>query len=83
MQLMLLNPGTDGIFTEPSHPLLIQIAIPEIHSALRDFKLQYEYKSSEKIFYVQVNGQTNRLICSSAENTDRLIGVNASFAILD
>ncbi len=83
LQLTLLNPGTDGIITEPSHPLLVQILIPEMHAALQQFKLEYTYKSSEKIFYVKVGTETNRIICASMESTDRLIGVNASFVIAD
>ncbi len=83
LQLASLNPGTDGILTEPNFPLLTQILIPEIHAALKEFGLAYTYKATENIFYVEIEGQINRLICKSMENYDRLIGINASFIILD
>ncbi len=83
LQLALLNPGTDSIITEPNHPLLTQILLPEMHTALREFQIPYTYKAGEKIFYLNVNGQENRIICASAENYERLIGVNASAVLMD
>ncbi len=83
LQLALLNPGTDSIITEPNHPLLVQILLPEMHKALKEFNIPYVFKAGEKIFYLTTNGQTNRIICASAENVDRLIGINASAVILD
>ncbi|HID70449.1 MAG TPA: hypothetical protein EYP35_08345, partial [Desulfobacterales bacterium] len=83
LHLALLNPGTDLIATEPNFPLLIQILIPEVHSALREFGLSYKFKATEQTFYVHINGETNRLICKSMENYDRLIGINASGIVLD
>ncbi len=83
LQLASLNPGTDLIATEPNFPLLSQILIPEIHDALKQFGLKYTYKATENIFYVEIDGQVNRLICKSMENYDRLIGINASGIVLD
>ena len=83
--LMLLNPETDGIITEPNFPLLTQILIPEMHKALADFGLSYEYRSGDGIFEVLLPGYKipNRLICKSMEGYERLIGISASFCILD
>lgn len=92
LQLASLNPGTDLIICEPNFPLLVQILIPELHTALREFGLDYTYKATESTFFVRfetVNEEgervmtTNRLICKSLENYDRLIGINASAVILD
>ncbi len=83
LQLAALNPGTDGIVTEPNFPLLAQILIPEMHKALKEFGLKYSYKSTENIFYVEIAGRISRIICKSMEKYDRLIGINASFIILD
>lgn len=83
IQLATLNPGCDGIITEPNYPLLTQILIPEMHDALRFFGFKYIYKASESIFYVEIDGQTTRIICKSLERYDRLIGINAAWAIAD
>lgn len=92
LQLASLNPGTDLIVCEPNFPLLVQILLPELHAALKEFGLSYTYKATEQTFFVDfehtdANGdittKTNRLICKSLENYDRLIGINASGIILD
>jgi len=83
LQLASLNPGCDGIITEPNFPLLGQILIPEMHAALQQAGLQYIFKSSENIFYVELEGQTTRIICKSMERYDRLIGINAAWVIAD
>lgn len=83
LQLASLNPGVDGIITEPNFPLLGQILIPEMHAALQQAELQYVFKSSENIFYVEIEGKTTRIICKSMERYDRLIGINAAWIIAD
>jgi len=92
IQLASLNPGTDLIVCEPNFPLLVQILLPELHAALKQFGLSYTYKATEQTFFVdfeEMDGdgniviKTNRLICKSLENYDRLIGINASGIILD
>lgn len=83
LQLAALNPGCDGIITEPNFPLLAQILIPEVHAALREFGLSYTYKATENIFYVEIGDKVTRIICKSMEKYDRLIGINAAWIILD
>jgi len=83
LQLASLNPGCDGIITEPNFPLLGQILIPEMHAALQQAGLQYIFKSSENIFYVEIDNRTTRIICKSMERYDRLIGINAAWVIAD
>lgn len=92
IQLASLNPGTDSIICEPNFPLLVQILLPEMHAALQQFGLSYTYKATESTFFVnfeevlesgEVVIKTNRLICKSLENYERLIGINASAIILD
>lgn len=81
--LMLLNPGADGIVTEPNYPLLTQILIPEMEAALEQFGIPYRYNKQDGIFYCHVEGKQTRVICKSMENYDRLIGVNAAWVIMD
>lgn len=81
--LALLNPGADGIVTEPNFPLLTQILIPEMEVALAEFGIPFTYNKAEGIFYCRVEGQKTRIICKSMERYDRLIGINAAWIILD
>ncbi len=83
VQLASLNPGCDGIITEPNFPLLTQILVPEMHFALLESGLRYIFKTSENIFYVSINNITTRIICKSMERYDRLIGINAAWVISD
>ena len=83
IQLAQLNPGCDGIVTEPNFPLLTQILIPELKTALDYFGISYEYKAGESIFYCQIEGKVTRLICKSMEGYERLIGINAAWVIMD
>lgn len=81
--LAIKNPGVDGIMTEPNFPLLTQILYPEMKQALSDFAIPYLFNKSEGIFYCQIAGKETRIICKSLENYDRLIGLNAAWAVLD
>ena len=83
VRLAILNKGHDGIVTEPTYPLLTQILIPEIKSALEFFNIPYEFKTGESIFYCQIQGKETRIICKSMESYERLIGVNAAWVIMD
>jgi len=83
MQLLSLNPGCDGIITEPNYPLLIQVLLPEMEKALNEAGYEWIFKKTEGIYYVNVNGQTTRIIAKSMENYDRLIGINAAWIIAD
>ena len=82
---MILNPGCDGIITEPNFPLLTQILIPEMKQALKEFGIVYNYRAGDGIFECVLPGYagTTRIICKSMEGYERLIGISASFCILD
>lgn len=83
MQLLSLNPGCDGIITEPTFPLLVQVLLPEMEKALNKAGYTWTYKKTEGIFYVMVEGQVTRIITKSMENYERLIGINAAWIIAD
>lgn len=83
VDLAIKNAGHDGIITEPNFPLLTQILIPELKTALDFYNLEYEYKAGESIFYVKINGLETRIIAKSQEGYERLIGINAAWVIMD
>ncbi len=73
----MLNDGeADALALEPSFFLLEQVLIPEIHKALKLFQLPYTFKVSSHTFFITIRGNTCRLICASAENWEKLIGLN-------
>lgn len=83
VQLLLLNPGYDGIVTEPTIPLLVKIMYPELEAAFDQAGLRWKFNKQDKIYYVWVNGTKTRVICDSMENYTRLIGVNAAWVVCD
>ena len=83
VHLATLNPGVDGIVTEPTFPLLTQVMFPELSAALDYFGVKYRFNKVESIFYCDVNGVQTRIICGSMENYDRLIGINAAWCVCD
>lgn len=83
IQLSFLNAGGVGICTEPTHPMLRDIFIPEMKIALEEWGIKYKFNTSNSIFLLDINGQETKLICMSMENVERLVGINASFIICD
>jgi len=83
VMLAMVNPGCDGIVTEPNFPLLTQILIPELKTSLGYFNIPYEFKSGESIFYCTIKGKETRIIAKSMEGYERLIGINAAWVVMD
>lgn len=83
VQLALLNPGCDGIVTEPTLDLLTKIMYPEMEKALQEAGLRFRFVKQDRIFYVRIKGRTTRILCDSMENYPRLIGVNAAWVVSD
>ena len=83
VMLAMVNPGCDGIVTEPNFPLLTQILIPELKTALDFFNIPYEFKAGESIFYCMIQGKETRIIAKSMEGYERLIGINAAWVVMD
>jgi len=83
VKLAMINPGSDGIVTEPNFPLLDQILIPEMKDALDYFGLPYKFLGKNNIFYVDIGGVETRIICRSMEKWQTLIGINAAWCIMD
>lgn len=78
------NVGSIALLLEPTAPLLHDILLPEFESFLQEYEISYKIRKSPNInitikFY---NGETT-LLLRSAENWQRLIGVNAAFIGID
>lgn len=83
IQLLTLNPGHDGIVTEPTIPLLVKIMYPELEKAFSEAGFKWRFNKQDKIYHVLVKGKWTRVICESMENYTRLIGVNAAWIVAD
>jgi phage terminase large subunit len=83
VHLAILNPGVDGIVTEPTFPLLVQVMFPELIIALDFFGVPFKFNKVESIFYCHIDGKQTRIICGSMENYTRLIGINAAWCVCD
>lgn len=57
VHLALLNPGVDGIITEPTFPLLVQVMFPELMAALDFFGVKYKFNKVESIFIATSTGK--------------------------
>nr|UYL17087.1 MAG: terminase large subunit [Caudoviricetes sp.] len=83
IQLLTLNPGYDGIVTEPTIPLLVKIMYPELEKAFTEAGFKWKFNKQDKIYNVLVKGKWTRVLCESMENYTRLIGINAAWIVAD
>ncbi len=83
IQLAHLNIGFTGIVTEPTHDMIRNIFIPEMKQALEEWGIKYNLNKSTSTFYLNIAGVETSVLCLSAENYERLVGINAAWAIMD
>ncbi len=78
------NVGYTGILLEPTAPLLNDILIPDFISFLDDNSIPYSLvKSPQPNLTIYFHNGSTKILLRSAENWQRLIGVNAAFIGLD
>lgn len=83
IQLAILNKGFTGIATEPTHDMLRNIFIPEMIIALEEWGIKYKLNKAVSTFFLYIDGIETKIICMSMENYERLVGINASWAVMD
>lgn len=83
IQLAILNKGFTGIATEPTHDMLRNIFIPEMINALEEWGIKYKLNKAISTFFLYIDGIETKIICMSMENYERLVGINASWAVMD
>ncbi len=80
VQMLVQNNGeADALALEPNYPLINQVMIPALEHAFLTMNIPYTFKVSERTFHLVINGNKCRLILASAENWQRLIGLNLCF----
>ena len=83
IQLAILNKGFTGIAREPTHDMLRNIFIPEMINALEEWGIKYKLNKAISTFLLYIDGIETKIICMSMENYERLVGINASWAVMD
>jgi len=83
IQLCYLNAGEVGIVTEPNYPMLRDIFIPEMKTALEEWGIVYKFNAADSIFFLTIDGKETKIICKSMENYERLVGINAAWIVCD
>lgn len=83
IQLSSLNYGCTGIVTEPTYPMIRDIFVPEMKKALAEWNIPYTFNGSSSIFTLYLGSEPSTIICMSAENYERLVGINAAWGIMD
>ena len=82
--LAFKNQGHTGILLEPTAPLLYDILIPTFLEFLDEYSLPYRFvKAPQPVLTLIFGDKTTKILLRSAENWQRLIGVNAAFIGLD
>jgi hypothetical protein len=69
--------------TEPTFDMIRNILIPEMKKALEEWGVEYKLNLSTATFYLMINEIETKILCLSAENYERLVGINAAWAIMD
>lgn len=78
------NPGYRGIVLEPVGHQLTNILLPEMDSILDELEIEYHFRASPyPKYYLEFEHGITEVLCASAENYKRLVGLNLAFAGVD
>jgi PBSX family phage terminase large subunit len=80
IQLCLMNAPCPGIFIEPSYSLIRDVAFPTFREVLEELGLEYKVHISN--FEIEIDGKA-KILFRSGEEPERLVGINAAWAIID
>ncbi len=80
IQLALENPGCIGMFVEPSYTMIKDVAVPSFQEILEELQIPYRYMMND---HVMIIGSKHRILFRSGDEPNRLVGVNAAYALMD
>lgn len=83
IMLSALNAGHEGAALSPTYGMAQKVLIPEIERQLRQSGLSYNYSKSFSTFDIAFGSQTTKLHILSAENYERVAGLNLAFGGFD
>lgn len=84
IHLALMNPGHDGVLCEPTHSMIKDVLLPRLTELLIQMNIKYTYTASPyPNFTLKLKGGDTKIMLRSAENFDRLRGLNLAFFGVD
>lgn len=82
--LALANPGLDGIVASPTIGLAKRTIVKQLVDVLDSLGIKYKFNRSDLIFKIDAGGvRDSEIHILSAENLQRIVGMNAAFFIVD
>lgn len=84
IHLASLNIGYTGVVVEPSFPMIMEPLLPLMFDALETYGIPYRFrKSPNPILTLRFEGGDSTILFKSAEQMDKLRGINAAWIIVD
>lgn len=83
IQLAMLNVGKRGLLCEPTFSMVEDTLIPMLKKAFEEYNIPHEYKASRMSFVLHFAHGSTEILLRSAENYDRLVGLNLAFFGID
>lgn len=78
--LGFMNAPCPGIFIEPSYSLIRDVALPTFREVLEELGLKYKIHITN--YEIEIEGLF-KILLRSGEEPERLVGINAGWAIID
>lgn len=84
LHMASLNVGHRGVLLEPTNAMVQDVLIPELDQILEELGLKYTFRASPYPKYtIHFGNGTTELLLRSAENYQRLVGLNLAFFGVD
>ena len=77
------NVGYKGAIMEPTYSMVQRVLVPDMKKALELCKVPYDWKSGKGLFTLHFQEGDTLVYCLSAENYDRMNGMNLAFFGID
>lgn len=81
--LSAYNAGYAGAVLSPTYSMAMKVMVPEIQKQLRAANIPYNYSKSANAFEIIFGNKVTTVHILSAENYDRIAGLNLAFALVD
>lgn len=83
IHLSALNTGYEGCALSPTFNMAHKVLIPELERQLRAANIKYDYSKSFSTFTIFFGNQSCKVHILSAENYERVAGLNLAFGAMD
>lgn len=84
IQLAYLNKGHQGLLCEPTYTMLEDVLVPKFRDIMDGLGIPYTYKRTPyPTFVLHFQGGDSKILLRSAENFDKLVGLNLAWFGVD